>query len=119
MYSGQLNGTTSYAAGATLQYIRNGGLNPSANYNTGNMLFTSFGKAYVEVTASACINGASAGSMSVYVIRTGSTTETSFLFSTPSGFGNQMGSGSCIFSCEAGDTLSIATTTAFTAMPFL
>jgi len=40
MYSGQLNGTVSYAAGAPLEYLKNGGINPGTNYDTGNLVFT-------------------------------------------------------------------------------
>ena len=90
-------------------------INPNACFDAPSLLFTVPYTGYVEVSASACINGGSAGSMTVYVRRSGSASDSIFLFSTATGYGNQTGSGSCIYSCVAGDKLSINTNTAFTA----
>ena len=114
-YSAQLDAITAYAVGALLRYSAGTVVNPNTFFDAPTVLFTVPYTGYVEVSASACINGGSAGSMTVYVRRSGAASDSIFLFSTATGYGNQTGSGSCIYSCVAGDKLSINANNAFTA----
>ena len=98
VFSARLNGQTSYNTGDSLRYLT-ATYNPESNFS--GLSFSVPYTGMVEVSASAVISGGS-----VSVKKSGSSSDTKFLFGCPPG-NTQNGCGSCLIVCVAGDLLTV------------
>ena len=102
-YSARLDGTTAYSAGESLRYLT-APISSLVSFQGLTFLVPYTGA--VDVFASAAIGGGS-----VSVKRTGSASDSIFLFGVMSG-NTQTAAGNCIYPCVGGDILTVIANTA-------